>query len=81
MPTFSSKLLEVARSIERYRVFAIKINKRGERGLSCFKPFFMKNQLPTELLIMIAEADALIIFDSQDMKMDPNRYFSSKANR
>lgn len=72
---------EVAKSIMRCRKSTRRINRREDRRLPFFNPFLMGNQLPCESLIVIVEVDVLMIFDSQEVKLDPKPLFSEKVNK
>lgn len=65
----------------RCRKSTRRINRREDRRLHFFNPFLMGNQLPCESLIVIVEVDVLMIFDSQEVKLDPKPLFSEKVNK
>lgn len=71
----------VERTSMQCKVSATIMNKIGESGLSCFGPLLLGVYFPGEPFILIAKAEFITIFDSQDMNLEPRPLFASNSNR
>ena len=80
-PTESKRFLAVAWSNIRWRISAIKMNKREESGLLCLSPFLLNYHLLGLSLRMMAELEVVRIFEIQDMNIGPQLYFWSNLKR